>query len=92
MKSRSPLLKSHEFFIVLFILSASADAQRRLGRRGHGYAGRWRHKHHHPRHDEEDDADSEHRNQEGAGGGTTSDGTFRLTADPDWDSVNGYTF
>ena len=20
------------------------------------------------------------------------DGTFRLTADPDWDSVNGYTF
>ena len=28
----------------------------------------------------------------GDGGGTTSDGTFRLTADPDWDSVNGYTF
>ena len=28
----------------------------------------------------------------GNGGGTTSDGTFRLTADPDWDSVNGYTF
>ena len=28
----------------------------------------------------------------GSGGGTTSDGTFRLTADPDWDSVNGYTF
>ncbi len=26
------------------------------------------------------------------GGGSTSDGTFRLTADPDWDSVNGYTF
>ena len=26
------------------------------------------------------------------GGGTTSDGSFRLTADPDWDSVNGYTF
>ena len=25
-------------------------------------------------------------------GGQTSDGTFRLTADPDWDSVNGYTF
>ena len=27
-------------------------------------------------------------------GGTdqTSDGTLRLTADPDWDSVNGYTF
>ena len=25
-------------------------------------------------------------------GGTTSDGTFRLTADGDWDSVNGYTF
>ena len=28
----------------------------------------------------------------GNGGGQTSDGTFRLTADPDWDSVNGYTF
>ena len=29
----------------------------------------------------------------GSGGsGQTSDGTFRLTADPDWDSVNGYTF
>ena len=29
----------------------------------------------------------------GSGGtGTTSSGTFRLTADPDWDSVNGYTF
>lgn len=28
----------------------------------------------------------------GDGGGTTSDGTFRLTADGDWDSVNGYTF
>ena len=26
------------------------------------------------------------------GSGQTSDGTFRLTADPDWDSVNGYTF
>ena len=26
------------------------------------------------------------------GGGQSSDGTFRLTADPDWDSVNGYTF
>ena len=26
------------------------------------------------------------------GGGSTSDGIFRLTADPDWDSVNGYTF
>ena len=26
------------------------------------------------------------------GGGSTSDGTFRLTANPDWDSVNGYTF
>ena len=26
------------------------------------------------------------------GTGQTSDGTFRLTADPDWDSVNGYTF
>ena len=29
----------------------------------------------------------------GSGGsGQNSDGTFRLTADPDWDSVNGYTF
>jgi hypothetical protein len=28
----------------------------------------------------------------GSGGGQTSDGTIRLTADPDWDSVNGYTF
>ena len=28
----------------------------------------------------------------GSGGGQSSDGTFRLTADPDWDSVNGYTF
>ena len=29
----------------------------------------------------------------GSGGsGQTSDGTFRLTADPNWDSVNGYTF
>ena len=28
----------------------------------------------------------------GGGGGGSSDGTFRLTADPDWDSVNGYTF
>ena len=28
----------------------------------------------------------------GGSGGSTSDGTFRLTADPDWDSVNGYTF
>jgi hypothetical protein len=27
-----------------------------------------------------------------SGGGSTSDGTLRLTADPDWDSVNGYTF
>ena len=26
------------------------------------------------------------------GSGQTSDGTFRLTADGDWDSVNGYTF
>lgn len=26
------------------------------------------------------------------GGGSTSDGTFRMSADPDWDSVNGYTF
>ena len=26
------------------------------------------------------------------GSGQTSDGTFRLTADPVWDSVNGYTF
>ena len=29
----------------------------------------------------------------GSGGsGGSSDGTIRLTADPDWDSVNGYTF
>ena len=28
----------------------------------------------------------------GGGGGSSSDGTFHLTADPDWDSVNGYTF
>ena len=29
----------------------------------------------------------------GSGGGnSTNDGTFRLTADPDWDAVNGYTF
>ena len=28
----------------------------------------------------------------GSAGGQTSDGTFRLTADPDWDSVNRYTF
>ena len=28
----------------------------------------------------------------GGNGGTSSDGTFHLTADPDWDSVNGYTF
>ena len=29
----------------------------------------------------------------GSGGSDqTSDGTFRLTADPDWDSVNGFTF
>ena len=27
----------------------------------------------------------------GASGGS-SDGTIHLTADPDWDSVNGYTF
>ena len=26
------------------------------------------------------------------GSSQTSDGTFHLTADPDWDSVNGYTF
>ena len=26
------------------------------------------------------------------GGNSTNDGTFRLTADPDWDAVNGYTF
>ena len=26
------------------------------------------------------------------GSGQSTDGTFRLTADPDWDSVNGYTF
>ena len=29
---------------------------------------------------------------EDVGSGQSSDGTFRLTADPDWDSVNGYTF
>lgn len=28
----------------------------------------------------------------GSGGSGSSDGTIRLTADPDWDSVNGYTF
>ena len=29
----------------------------------------------------------------GSGGSDqTSDGTFPLTADPDWDSVNGFTF
>ena len=28
----------------------------------------------------------------GGSGSQSSDGTFRLTADPDWDSVNGYTF
>ena len=28
----------------------------------------------------------------GGNGGTSSDGTFRLTANPEWDSVNGYTF
>ena len=28
----------------------------------------------------------------GSGGSSSSDGTFHLTADPDWDSVNGYTF
>ena len=28
----------------------------------------------------------------GGSGGTSSDGTFRLTANPEWDSVNGYTF
>ena len=27
----------------------------------------------------------------GGGGGTSSDGTFRLSAAPEWDSVNGYT-
>ena len=26
------------------------------------------------------------------GGGSTGSGDFRMTADPDWDSVNGYTF
>ena len=26
------------------------------------------------------------------GGGSSNDGTFRMTADPDWDAVNGYTF
>ena len=24
--------------------------------------------------------------------GDTGSGTFRLTAEPDWDAVNGYTF
>ena len=28
----------------------------------------------------------------GGGGGETGSGDFRMTADPDWDSVNGYTF
>ncbi|MBR0037712.1 MAG: FimB/Mfa2 family fimbrial subunit [Bacteroidales bacterium] len=28
----------------------------------------------------------------GGGGDGSSDGTFRMTANPDWDSVNGYTF
>lgn len=28
----------------------------------------------------------------GSGGSSSSDGTFHLTADPDWDKVNGYTF
>ena len=28
----------------------------------------------------------------GSGSSSSSDGTFHLTADPDWDSVNGYTF
>jgi len=26
------------------------------------------------------------------GGGETGSGDFRMTADPEWDSVNGYTF
>ena len=26
------------------------------------------------------------------GGGETGSGDFRMTADPDWDSVNGYKF
>ena len=29
---------------------------------------------------------------EGGGGGSISSGSFHMTADPDWDSVNGYTF
>ena len=28
----------------------------------------------------------------GGGGGGTGSGDFRMTADPDWDAVNGYTF
>ena len=28
----------------------------------------------------------------GSGGGETGSGDFRMTADPDWDAVNGYTF
>ena len=29
---------------------------------------------------------------DGGGGGSTGSGDFRMTADPDWDKVNGYTF
>lgn len=28
----------------------------------------------------------------GGGGGDTGSGDFRMTADPDWDAINGYTF
>ena len=28
----------------------------------------------------------------GNGGGSTGSGDFRMTADPDWDSVSGYNF
>ena len=45
----------------------------------------------HPRHSQPDYP--LHRQFFGSGGsGQTSDGTFRLTSDGDWDSVNGYTF
>ena len=32
------------------------------------------------------------RTRGGNGSESTSDGTFRMTVDPDWDSVNGYSF
>ena len=33
-----------------------------------------------------------YRSRPAIGSGGSSDGTIRLTADPNWDSVNGYTF